>query len=91
MLLLLLPLQPLPFSDFAQAYWVWGFAIFAGSVTLVSVVRAVLFFTIALKASSAIHNSMVERVSRGRRVLMFKIFSRVKRSTIMRTGIAPIR
>ena len=46
----------------AQAKWVWVYAIFAGTVVCISVVRALLFFSVALRASTAIHDAMVERV-----------------------------
>lgn len=45
-----------------EARWVWGYAIMACSVLLVSIVRAQVFFRSSLRASTAIHNGAVERL-----------------------------
>lgn len=47
-----------------QAYWIWGYAIMVSCVLAISLVRAQLFFTSMLNATSAIHHAMAERVAR---------------------------
>lgn len=45
-----------------EAKWVWVYAIFAGSVLLIAIARAQLFFWASLRASTGLHNDAVARL-----------------------------
>jgi len=47
-----------------RAYWVWGYAIMACSVLIISIARAQLFFRSSLRASTAMHDAAFARLLR---------------------------
>ena len=47
-----------------KSYWIWVYAIFVGSILLISIVRAQVFFRSALRASSSLHKAAIERLMR---------------------------
>ena len=50
-----------------QSYWIWGYAIFAGCIVVIALVRSLMFFAASLHATTAIHDAMIERVRGGGR------------------------
>ena len=51
-------------SSKSRSYWIWVYAIFVGSILLISVVRAQVFFRSSLRASSSLHKAAIERLMR---------------------------
>jgi ATP-binding cassette subfamily C (CFTR/MRP) protein 4 len=54
-------------SDIAtksKTYWIWVYAIFVGTILLVSLVRAQVFFMSSLRASSSLHKAAINRLVR---------------------------
>lgn len=48
----------------AEAYWIWVYAIFVGSILLISITRAQVFFRSSLRASSSLHKAAIESLVR---------------------------
>ncbi|EFN52562.1 hypothetical protein CHLNCDRAFT_138549 [Chlorella variabilis] len=47
-----------------EVYWVWGYAIMVGAILAISFSRSLLFFMASLRASTQLHDEMVQRVLR---------------------------
>lgn len=48
----------------AESYWIWVYSIFVGSVLLISIIRAQVFFRSSLRASSSLHKAAIESLVR---------------------------
>ena len=47
-----------------ESYWIWVYSIFVGSILLVSIVRAQVFFRSSLRASSSLHKAAIQSLVR---------------------------
>lgn len=47
-----------------ESYWIWVYAIFVGSILLISIIRAQVFFRSSLRASTSLHQAAIESVVR---------------------------